>query len=259
MKSVLVLLIWTAVSFFLILFARDVFIYDTVELVLPAAHEVRSIEARLGNLGTWLQATISLLTLIITSFAIIQLFMVRQQIANDEIRKQQDAYRRLVDPQMVSIKRFIHSEHVGNCFDVLEEYLSNTELTQKDATTKLGELRADMRVDKPDDDYPLFQGKALTLDHIELVLNEYNSLSKLLNEGKLDSQFSTELGLKNFNTIYQKTLPFIKLRQNMNPSYAKEFESFCLSKRKTNSRGYHVSSFLKYLISAFPYRNSSKK
>ena len=62
-----------------------------------------------------------------------------------------------------------------------------------------------------------------SLDHIEMLLNEYNYLSKLIGEKKLNQEFATDLGVGNFRNVLVKALPFIRLRQKLSPQYASHF------------------------------------
>ena len=233
MKTSIALIAWFVFIPVCVFLAAYFFINGQMADIFRLGSDEGNFDGRIVNLGSWLQTVISLLTLIITSFAITQVLLVRRQLSNDEIRKQQEAYRRLIDPQIISIKRYLRSEKVKTTQDELDAYLSSNNVSVDEAKTKLDELRHIMKVKVKSKEYPLFTGTVITLDHVELLLNEYNSLSKMVNERQLSTGFSTELGLKNFTNIYEITSPIIKLRQIINSSYAKEFAIFCDAQRKT--------------------------
>ena len=74
--------------------------------------------------------------------------------------------------------------------------------------------------------WPLLGGKYASFDHVEMLINQYNYLSKLLNERKLKPEFATDLGIANFKNLYRDLLALIKLRQRLSDRYAIHFTKY---------------------------------
>ncbi len=83
-----------------------------------------------------------------------------------------------------------------------------------------------------DIDLPLLNGNEASLDHVEAIVNEYNYLSKLITEEKLDKDFMTHLGSDNFKNTFNNVRPLIVLRQKISPRYASHFCYYCEGKEK---------------------------
>jgi hypothetical protein len=75
--------------------------------------------------------------------------------------------------------------------------------------------------------FPLIGERKLGFDHIEALINQYNYLSKGMEDGRLRKEFATDLGVANFEAVYELVLPIINLRRKIAPKYASHFVKHC--------------------------------
>jgi hypothetical protein len=78
--------------------------------------------------------------------------------------------------------------------------------------------------------FPLLGDRKAKFDHVEALINEYNYLAKLIEDGKQKKSFATDMAIANFNNLYQMVRPLIRLRRKISSkyaSYASHFSRYC--------------------------------
>ena len=179
------------------------------------------------SMAGWVQAVAAVLTLVVAALALVQVSELKEQNRLAKDRARSESYRILISDRFVSIKRFLHDERVRNrlnayWLDVEDICTADTTAQRKRLQEALDELRRDIARLGKGVQLPLLNRPAC-LDDIEALINEYNYLSKQLNEGSLDLKFNTDLGVENFKNLYLATRPLILGRRLMSSSYAQHF------------------------------------
>lgn len=59
-----------------------------------------------------------------------------------------------------------------------------------------------------------------------MLLNEYNYISKLILEGRLEERFATDMGVGNFKRVHENATQLIRLRRKLSESYASHFTQY---------------------------------
>jgi hypothetical protein len=197
--------------------------------------------------GGWAQALFAFATLLVAGIALSQVKELKEQTKIQRDRAEADTYRVLISDRMVSIKRFVRHPKVSEAFSwLLTETQKLPPLPHKptDAEVKcqkgefqflLDETRRRIARAAKLVSLPLL-GRAASLDDIEAMINEYNFLSKLILEDRLNERFITDLGIKNFGDIYDQVKPFIDARQILSPSYASHFQTYKVRAAASNKR-----------------------
>ena len=171
------------------------------------------------NTAMWFQVAIGLFTLFIISFGAFQVIYLKQQVSDQRLLADSELFYRLTTPEFDSAKRFLASPEVQDAFESLNSAVGQS------PEDLLSELRNRLRGIGEQMHWPLLSSAKASLDHIELLLDHYNYLSKLILEGKIETNVTTSLTLQNFKKVYCRALPLIKLRQKMSHRYALDFEN----------------------------------
>ncbi len=188
-------------------------------LVFPKPNE--------SSAAAWVQAAIYSCTLLVTCVLAFQVFLILRQMRNEQHKRHSEAYRILLRPEMQSTKRVLWSEDVGTLLSAIDNKLDSLKGgTPNIYRAMLEDVRK--RFDEIAGKIPmaLFFGKTIGFDHVEALINEYNYLSKMIEEGQIEEGFATELSRENFKTVYKRVLPVIKLRQRISAKYASHFDRY---------------------------------
>jgi len=176
----------------------------------------------------WVQTLVAWITLVVLAIAAIQIFYLQQQTALAQEQAEREAYRPLISPSMISAKRLLNSQEIQNELTKLDAQVSaavnesSARFEQLLDTTRkrFDEIAKSMS-------WPLLNGTYASLDHVEMLINEYNYLSKLINAKRLQEKFATDLGVENFKRVYDRVGPLIRLRRHLSPKYASHFKEYC--------------------------------
>jgi hypothetical protein len=181
------------------------------------------------NTAIWVQAYIAWITFVVVAFATYQIYLIHRQTKIQQEQTEREAYLPLISPETVSARRLLNSKEVR---EILDDILSEMD-DADDAPTLHFQEMLDATRKKIDSiskrmSWPLLHGTYASFDHIEMLLNQYNYLSKLINEHKLEKDFATDLGVANFKRVYQNAFAVIKLRRKLSgDSYANHFTKYC--------------------------------
>ena len=195
-----------------------------------------SLDQSLNQSLTWIQASVAWFTLLFIAIAASQIWLVGRQINLERERAEREAYRRLISPEMQSAKRFLYCKEIMEQMKILDAELLELDekFPENDSRERtqhildiLDQTRNEFSNIAQNMSFPLVSDNKMSLDHIEALIDEYNYLAKLVEDGKLNKTFATELGVRNFKTIYERTLPLIKLRCKLSKEYASHFLKYC--------------------------------
>ena len=194
--------------------------------------------------GAWLQALVAWLTSVVAwfSLAIIgfggyQVVLLKSQTALERERLEREDYRRLITPEMQSAKRLLHDPEIQDKLHDLDRWLTaaaneatvSTSEQDERCRNSLDELRKEVDEIATRISFPLLGHNKASFDHLEALINEYNYLSKLIEDGKQKKEFATDMALANFQNVYVMVKPIIKLRRKIskNAAYASHFSRHC--------------------------------
>jgi hypothetical protein len=191
--------------------------------------------------GGWMQAVVAWGTLVVTVVGATSIFFVRNQLKLDRERAERELFRPLISGDMQSVKRLINVvsirnqlSELGSTLDEIETAIKQQSETKEQYSRLLADACAPIRESTRRRfnqraarvKLPLLRGEKASLDHVEALLNEYNYLSKLILDKRLNAEFHTELGRENFRNVHRKLDAFIRLRRNMSPKYAVHFTAY---------------------------------
>lgn len=178
--------------------------------------------------ANWVLALFAFLTLLVTSVAAFQLVLLQDQANFERERTEREAFRLLISPLMQSTKRFLRNPEVQAILKSLPSKMDTMKGNSvKRSILLLDQVRQDILIIGQKNKMPLLNNTSLSLDHIESLINEYEYLSKLINDERLKSKFATELSQENFVSVFNAAEPLIILRQNGSPKYAYNFTKYC--------------------------------
>lgn len=169
----------------------------------------------------WMQAFIASITALITLFGVSSIFLIKKQNKLQQKTFESTIYRNLISEQFIKIKQAIHSKELKKIMDEIENKIKHEEQEIMN-NLLLDEIR---RKVKKSFCHFIFNStsKQVTLEDIELLINEYNYLSMLIENKTLSKNFATDLCIENFKNVYKKLIPFINVRRNLSKKYANHY------------------------------------
>ena len=203
-----------------------------------------SLNRSLNQAVTWIQVLIAWVTLLFIAIAASQIWLLMRQTSYQRERAEREAYRPLISSEMQSTKRFLNCKEIEKWMEIINKKLAELDekFPENDSSKRkqrilgaqsiLDQTRNAFSniVQKQNMSFPLLGDNKMSLDHIEALINEYNYLSKLIDDGKLNETFATDLGVDNFKKVYERALPLIKLRRTLSEKYASHFLKYCNQK-----------------------------
>jgi hypothetical protein len=230
--------------------AATIWIFHNTTFVPVGPKELLDLSGFL-NSALWIQAFIAWATYCAIAFTASQIFLLfkhntlLQEAAEREVKRQRDLaereiFLRLISPEILSAKRFLGSDEIQIELKKLD--IALTEKGEVASRELLSALRRRFEEISKKMSWPLLPGTYASLDHVELLLDIYNDLSKQIIDGKLDEvqtkALTTALTIPNFVNTYNNVLPFIKLRQGLSKAkgsevYAWHFEEYCKKQLET--------------------------
>jgi hypothetical protein len=192
-----------------------------------AGQEALNLTAFL-NAAMWVQALIAWITLIVLGLGAWQVLLFHRQFKIQEEQAERDAYRPLISPELISAKRLLNSSEIQDELAKVSEVVNSAgERASKFFQELLDKTRMRFEEIAKAMSWPLLNNTHASLDHIEILIDEYNHLSKRIVEGRLRKNFATDLGVDNFERVLDLALPLIRLRQKLNSKYANHFLEYC--------------------------------
>jgi hypothetical protein len=174
--------------------------------------------------AAWIQAFIYVFNLIVMVFTLTYVVAVREQLKSDQNRTKREIYRKLISRRIISTRGSISTKAVKGLLQELDRSLSGKPL---DHDAILSDFRSRIDSEGAKHEFPLIPGEHASLAHIELLLNEYNYIFKLISDGLIGIDFTTAMSKDNFILVYDTLLPFIRLRRGKSLNYASHFTDYC--------------------------------
>lgn len=165
----------------------------------------------------WVQALIYFFGVIAAAMGALTIGLLRKQIEMQQEHDKRTAYRLLISSEMMAAKRVLADPEVRRLLSNLSELNGDPALELDRFREAINRRGAEILV-------PSVFFARPALDYVESLLNEYNYLSKLLLDGKLEREFITAAGGNNFWLSHERLKFFIALRQRLNPDYAHEYQ-----------------------------------
>lgn len=170
------------------------------------------------NSAMWVQAFVTWATFIAIALATIQIAYLHEQNERERERVKGETFLRLVSPEIISTKRLLAAEEIQSKLKEFENRTGAPQMLLNELRESIAEISTKMR-------WPLLAPSYASLDHVELLLDNYNYLAKQIIEHKYDHKaLMTDLTLPNFRKTYENALPFIKLRRRLSDKYATDLE-----------------------------------